>query len=86
MITSARDFLAFIKETANEDFDEEAVSVMEGIVDGWTEEIVAAPAELRDKVRGSIYQGGILGLNIAARMLRQRFRAAGPTKGEDVGN
>lgn len=84
MITSARDFLQFIKETANEDFDEEAVDVMAGIVDGWVEEIAKAPASKREQLRGAVYQGGILGLNIAARMLRQRFGADRPGRKSDA--
>lgn len=60
----------------NEDFDDEAVSVIEGIVKDWRTQIRDSSRSVEEKIDGAIYQGAFLGLQFAARarkMLAKRL-------------
>ena len=79
MITTAREMLAAIKSVTNEDFDEEAVAVLDAMA---KEQAELARKCAPDKIDATIfYQGMVWGLQLAARASLIRARQAAFERG-----
>jgi hypothetical protein len=90
MITNGWEFMTAIKFVTNEAFDEEAVAAIEAVVREWQKQISATSHPADVKIQGALYQGALIGMQIAARgrrMVIEKFaRETGvnPETGEKV--
>lgn len=81
MITDAKSFLFLIGTVTKEEVLDEGVTAMEGLVNDWADQIAATGVEDGIKLRAAIYQGALLGIQIAARARAQLARQAASDRG-----
>ena len=73
MITTGWEFLSMIKFVTNEEFDQEAILAIESVVKDWAKQIRATSHSHEVQIEGALYQGALLGLQIAARARLQNL-------------
>ena len=84
MIIDARQLLSVVKDVTREDFDQEAVDVLDGIVRDWTREIEQSGAGKTLQVKAGIFHGILLGIRFAARGRAMMAKQAADDRGFDV--
>ena len=60
-----------IKGISGEEFDAEAAEGLDSVVRDWVQQLQDGSGDAKAKLRGAVYQGALLGLQIAARARAQ---------------
>lgn len=84
MITNGWEFMMQIKFVTDEEFDQEAVDAIESVVRDWSSQIEATSHTVSTKIQGALYQGALLGLQIAARARKQLSERIAHDRGIDL--
>jgi hypothetical protein len=84
VITTGWEFLNAIKFVTTEEFDQEAVAGIESVVRDWRQQIEATSYPAETKIEGALYQGALLGLQIAARARSQAAKRVAHDRGIDL--
>lgn len=84
MIKDGRSFLLLIGQTTKEEVLEDGVKAIESLVGDWADQILAVAATRKEQVVAGLYQGALLGLQIAARGRAQAARRLAQDMGIEI--